>query len=76
MEFRLDPGGRLVLLSDGIVEAQNERGELLGFDWVRTLLEKEPSTAEIARAAQEFGQENDITVLSIIRNPAMQEAVV
>jgi serine phosphatase RsbU (regulator of sigma subunit) len=75
-EFHLQPGDRLVLLSDGIVEAQNERGDLFGFDRVRIMLAEEISTAGMARAAQDFGQEDDISVLSIIRNPAMLEATV
>jgi serine phosphatase RsbU (regulator of sigma subunit) len=75
-EFHLQPGDRLVLFSDGIVEAQNERGDLFGFDRVRIMLAEEISTAGMARAAQDFGQEDDISVLSIIRNPAMLEATV
>lgn len=69
--FNLQSGDRLVLISDGIVEAQNERGELFGFDRLRTLLSKQVSTAEIADTAQAFGQQDDISVLSIARVPGM-----
>lgn len=70
MDFRVNLGDRLVLISDGIVEAQNERGDLFGFDGMRGLLSKQVSTAEIAGAAQAFGQQDDISVLSIVRVPA------
>jgi hypothetical protein len=69
--FNLQSSDRLVLISDGIVEAQNERGELFGFDRIRTLLSQEVSTAEIANIAQAFGQQDDISVLSIARVPVM-----
>lgn len=73
-DFHLDSGDRLVLISDGIVEAQNERGDMFGFDRLRTLLSKQVSTAEIANTAQAFGQQDDISVLSIVRMPVMIEA--
>ena len=39
-------------------------GELFGFDRTRTISNQ--SAEAIARAAQAFGQEDDITVLSLI----------
>ena len=60
--FMLTPGQRLTLVSDGVLEAQNHR-ELLGFDRTRQLSTK--PAAEIAAAAQEFGQNDDITVVTI-----------
>jgi serine phosphatase RsbU (regulator of sigma subunit) len=65
LELQLEPGERFVFISDGVVEARNTRGELLGFDGAQRLSTR--SASEIARAAQEFGQEDDITVLSITR---------
>ena len=53
----------LTLLSDGVLEARNSAGELFGFD--RTRAVSEQSAAEIASAAQAFGQEDDITVLTM-----------
>jgi sigma-B regulation protein RsbU (phosphoserine phosphatase) len=61
--FQLDPEDGLTLLSDGVLEARNEAGELLGFDRMRTL-SIQPA-AQIAAAAQAFGQEDDITVLTL-----------
>jgi hypothetical protein len=61
--IQLNPGDTLTFLSDGVVEARNPRGELYGFD--RTQKIARHSAEEIARAAQAFGQEDDITVLTL-----------
>jgi len=58
----------MLFVSDGIVEAQNERGELFGFE--RTAAISTQSAEAIARAAQQFGQEDDITVLTVTFAPA------
>ena len=63
----LEPGDRLLLLTDGIVEAQNKQRELFGFVRLGELALQDCSSVEIAAAAQEFGQEDDITVLRIQR---------
>jgi serine phosphatase RsbU (regulator of sigma subunit) len=63
----LPPGHRLVLLSDGVPEARSPRGELYGFDRLPALT-REPA-ASIAASAQSFGQEDDITVLTIAVAP-------
>jgi hypothetical protein len=60
---QLHPEDNLTLISDGVLEARNASGELLGFDRTRELSTQ--SAAGIARAAQEFGQEDDITVLTL-----------
>lgn len=58
-------GSRLTFLSDGVVEAQNERGELFGFERAKAI-SGEPA-AMIAEAAVRFGQADDITVVTIER---------
>ena len=60
---RLAPNQRMVLLSDGVPEARTAKGELYGFDRLGplTLLPAQ----EIASTAQLFGQDDDITVLTI-----------
>jgi hypothetical protein len=63
--FRLEPGDRLTLLSDGVVEARDARGVLFGFDRTRAISAEAASV--IAAAALEFGQEDDITVLTLTR---------
>jgi hypothetical protein len=63
--IELAPGDRLTLLSDGVVEAMNAQHELFGFERTREISEQ--SAHAIAAAAQEFGQEDDITVLTVQR---------
>jgi serine phosphatase RsbU (regulator of sigma subunit) len=60
----LHPGDRMLLMSDGVVEAR-QSGELFGFDRVHNLSNQ--SAFYIADAAREFGQEDDITVLTVRR---------
>ena len=62
-DFRLELGDRLIFLSDGVVEATNPRGELFGFE--RTQQVSNESARYIANAAQHFGQNDDITVVSL-----------
>ncbi|MGD0647694.1 MAG: SpoIIE family protein phosphatase [Acidobacteriaceae bacterium] len=66
--FVLHPGDSLILMSDGIVEAQDAHGNLLGFDRINELLQKTTTAEDIATAAQDFGQEDDILVLQVRRN--------
>jgi hypothetical protein len=65
---KLALGHPLVLLSDGVVEARNPSGELFGFE--RTASLSTESADQIARAAKQFGQEDDITVLTLTLAPA------
>jgi serine phosphatase RsbU (regulator of sigma subunit) len=67
-KFQLDPEDSLTFLSDGVVEARNEAGELFGFERTGSI-SREPAES-IARAAQIFGQEDDITVLTLKLSPA------
>jgi HAMP domain-containing protein len=61
----LHPGDRLLLMSDGVVEARRPSGEIFGFDRVHNLSNQ--SAFYVAEAAKDFGQEDDITVLSVRR---------
>jgi hypothetical protein len=56
---------KIVLLSDGVVEARSTTGELLGFERLAQLTLK--SAREIANTAKAFGQQDDITVLTLAR---------
>ena len=71
-KFYLASGSRLTFYSDGVIEAQNEQGELLGFDRGKSL-STEPA-AEIVKAAKDFGQSDDITVVAITRTSAAAAA--
>jgi serine phosphatase RsbU (regulator of sigma subunit) len=67
LRFELRPDDRLMLLSDGIAEAMDADGNLFGFDRVQELLGSTTSAAEIADAAQVFGQQDDISVIRVTR---------
>jgi hypothetical protein len=71
--FNLKPGDSLLFMSDGVVEAQNNEGELFGFGRIEEMLRNSNTTAEVATAAQRFGQTDDILVLRVERH-AVQTA--
>lgn len=70
--LQLPAGSRLTFYSDGVLEAQNHKGELFGFDRSRDV-SMQPA-GKIAQAAQDFGQQDDITVVTIVRNLAAASA--
>ncbi len=63
----LREGDRIVLITDGIAEAQNEEGRLLGFPLVERLLLGGATAHALAETAQRHGQNDDITVISVAR---------
>ncbi|HKF46038.1 MAG TPA: PP2C family protein-serine/threonine phosphatase [Terracidiphilus sp.] len=65
---QLGPAETLMFLSDGVVEARDASGELFGFD--RTRSASSGTAQSIAETAQRFGQEDDITVLSLTLEPS------
>jgi len=70
--FTLHQARRLPFVSDGIVETKNAAGEPFAFDRV---LEISDSGAEaIAQAAINFGQDDDITVLTFVRLAVQEHA--
>jgi|SRR5580698_43070 hypothetical protein len=62
-EFALQPGAQITLLTDGVVEARSTTGELFGFERTQTLSGQ--SAEQILQAAVAFGQEDDITVVTL-----------
>ncbi len=64
---------QITLVTDGVVEARDQHGELFGFE--RTAAISTQSAATIAQTAQDFGQDDDITVLSIVRTGMMESAI-
>ncbi|MDP9051056.1 MAG: SpoIIE family protein phosphatase [Acidobacteriota bacterium] len=66
--FALKEGDNLFLMSDGVVEATDPQGALFGFERIAELLDRHATSQEIAAAAQQFGQEDDILVLQVRRN--------
>jgi serine phosphatase RsbU (regulator of sigma subunit) len=65
---QLAPGDALAFVSDGVVEARNQGGELFGFDRTRDISRQ--TAEQIAEAARQFGQDDDITVLTLTLAPA------
>ena len=65
--LRLAIGDRLTLYTDGLLEARNTAGELFSFERVKTLLATQPDAEQATEAAVAFGQEDDITVITLTR---------
>jgi uncharacterized membrane protein len=65
--FEFNCGDSLILLSDGVVEATDAKEEEFGFERTKALTSR--SAHDIAAAAQQFGQEDDITVVKLRHTP-------
>ena len=63
--FRFADGDSMMLMTDGVAEAQDAQGRLFGFERIGDLLHKGASGAALAAAAQDFGQQDDITILTL-----------
>jgi hypothetical protein len=74
LRLQFEPGDTFLLMSDGIVEATNAEGHLFGFERISKLLGSKITAAGLAAAAQDFGQEDDISVISITRTAALEHA--
>ncbi len=67
LRFHLSEVDRLMLYTDGLLEARKADGELFGFSRIAELLATTGDAEKIADAAQQFGQDDDITVLTVAR---------
>jgi Stage II sporulation protein E (SpoIIE) len=63
--FHQEENEQMTLVTDGVVEARAASGELFGFE--RTAAIAGDSADFIAKTAQDFGQDDDITVLTLTR---------
>jgi hypothetical protein len=63
--YQLAVGDRLTFVSDGVVEATNEKRELFSFERTQAISNQSPQA--IAETAKNFGQEDDISVLLVKR---------
>jgi len=70
--LQLPAGSRLTFYSDGVIEAQSSSGELFGFQ--RGCEISMQPAAKIVAAAKSFGQQDDITVVSITRQNSIAAA--
>jgi serine phosphatase RsbU (regulator of sigma subunit) len=57
---------KLTIVSDGVIEAARADGELFGFERTREISKR--CAREIAEAAKAWGQNDDITVVTVRRN--------
>lgn len=69
---QLDPDQLCTLVTDGVIEAISPSGELYGFERTQAISIK--SASMIAEAARGFGQQDDITVLTVIRSADLSPA--
>jgi hypothetical protein len=72
--LRLQVNDHLALYTDGLLEARNKTGEIYGFDRVRELFATLPDAARATEAAVLFGQDDDITVVTLVRVPMSEES--
>jgi Stage II sporulation protein E (SpoIIE) len=67
MRLRLDEHETLMVFTDGVLKARNEDRELYRFDRVASLMATRPTVEQVVRTACAFGQEDDITAVSVTR---------
>jgi len=76
VRLRMEPADRLALYTDGLLEARNDKGDLYGFERLQELFERPVAAEAASDDAVEFGQEDDVTVLTVTRLRAGEEASV
>ena len=69
--FQLQLGDRLTLTSDGLAEAQNPQRQLFGFPRVQELIKAGQTAVQLADTIQSFGQEDDISIVTVTRVPIL-----
>jgi hypothetical protein len=67
VSLEMAPGDTVVLLTDGIAEAQNALRVLFGFERVESMLQEGATAKIVADAAQLHGQNDDLTILRLAR---------
>jgi hypothetical protein len=73
-ELQLQEGDRFALYTDGLLEARGSNGEIFSFQRLEALFATNPSAVQATDAAVDFGQDDDITVLTLVRLPYGQES--
>jgi len=72
--FKLQVGDHFALYTDGLLEARNASGELYGFERLEKLFATRPDATQATEAAIRFGQDDDITVLTLTRLAHLEES--
>jgi Stage II sporulation protein E (SpoIIE) len=72
---QLRQGDHFSLYTDGLLEARNSAGELYGFERLEVLFGTRPSAAQASEEAVAFGQEDDVTVLTLTRLSTGEESM-
>lgn len=66
-QFQMNERDQLALYTDGLLEARSQNGDLYSFGRLKTLFAGRPTAEQAAEAAVNFGQDDDITVLTLTR---------
>jgi serine phosphatase RsbU (regulator of sigma subunit) len=66
-EFEMGEGDHFALYTDGLLEARSASGEIFSFARLDALFATQPDAARATEAAVDFGQDDDITVLTLTR---------
>jgi serine phosphatase RsbU (regulator of sigma subunit) len=73
--FSVEIGDHFSLYTDGLLEARNQAGELYSFARLERLFATHPSAAQATQAAVNFGQDDDITVLTLTRLAIVEDSL-
>jgi serine phosphatase RsbU (regulator of sigma subunit)/anti-sigma regulatory factor (Ser/Thr protein kinase) len=77
-QAQMEPGDRLLLYSDGLVEAHNVKKEMFGFPRLRQIVGDQPADHDVIQGLMQaladftgpdWEQEDDVTILTIDREP-------
>jgi Stage II sporulation protein E (SpoIIE) len=73
ISLHLKPADHLALYTDGLLEARNQKGDLYGFERLQSQFERGLTAGVALEAAVDFGQDDDITVLTLTRLQAEEK---
>ncbi|MGO9337697.1 MAG: SpoIIE family protein phosphatase [Terracidiphilus sp.] len=65
--FYLRVNDHFSMFTDGLLEARSPSGEVFSFERLKALFSTKPTAAQATQAAVDFGQDDDITVVTLTR---------
>jgi serine phosphatase RsbU (regulator of sigma subunit) len=68
VQLQIEPDDRFALYTDGLLEARAPTGEIFSFERLQSLFASHADAARATAEAVAFGQEDDITVLTLTRS--------